>query len=74
VKKLNMTPAEALTLSTKNAAEALGKSGTLGTIEKGKLADILVVRGNALQNIEVLQDQGNIKVVMKGGKIEVDRR
>jgi len=74
VKKLNMTPAEALTLSTKNAADALGKSRDLGTLEKGKVADIIVVSGNPLKNIEVLQDQRNIKLVIKEGAIEVDRR
>lgn len=74
VTKLGMTPAEALLLATRNAAEALGKLDMFGTLEKGKLADLIVVDGNPLTNIKALQDVQNIKVVMKEGVVEVDRR
>jgi imidazolonepropionase-like amidohydrolase len=74
VTKLGMTPAEALLLATRNAADALGKLHRLGTLEKGKLADLLVVDGNPLENIRVLQDLGAIKLVVKEGAVEVDRR
>jgi imidazolonepropionase-like amidohydrolase len=39
----------------------------IGTIEEGKLADLLVVEGNPLEDIAVLQDPENLKLVMKGG-------
>jgi len=39
----------------------------LGTIETGKLADLLVVNGDPVANIAVLQDRANLDVVMKGG-------
>jgi len=74
VKKLGMSPADALLLATRNAADALGKLDRFGTLEKGKLADLIVVDGNPLSNITVLQDLENIKLVMKEGIVEVDRR
>ena len=44
----------------------LGKEG--GTIEAGKLADLLVVDGNPAKDITILQDRENLDVVMKGGQ------
>ncbi len=72
--EFGMTPMEAIMTATKNAAEAVGRESDLGTIEPGKLADILVVEGDPLKDIRVLQDHEKIKVVMKGGVIAVDRR
>lgn len=74
VRKLDMTPIQALMLATRNAADALGKLDRLGTLEKGKIGDLIVVDGNPLNDIRVLQNHENIKVVMKEGVIEVDRR
>ena len=74
VRMIGMTPAEALLTATRNAAEALGRLNDLGTIEEGKIADLIVVDGNPLEDIKILQGLSNIKVVMKDGKIEVDRR
>ena len=61
-------------LATRNAAEALGKLNKLGTLEVGKLADLIIVNGNPLENIVLLQDNNNIMLVMKEGIVEVDRR
>jgi imidazolonepropionase-like amidohydrolase len=69
-----MTPEQALTLATRNAAEALGKLNNLGTLENGKVADLIVVKGNPLEDIRLLQDHQNILIVMKEGTVEVDRR
>lgn len=55
---------EAISASTKTGAEFLGKGRELGTIEPGKLADIIVVNGNPLFDINVL---GYVKHVIKGG-------
>jgi imidazolonepropionase-like amidohydrolase len=74
VKKLEMTPSEALLMATRNAADALGKLDKFGTIEKGKYADLIVVDGAPLKDIRVLQNLNNIKIVMKEGIIEVDKR
>jgi imidazolonepropionase-like amidohydrolase len=65
---------DAMLTATRNAAKALGRLDEMGTLEKGKIADLLVVDGDPLRDISVLQDHGRIKVVMKDGRIEVDRR
>ena len=69
-----MTPMEALVAATKTAAEACGLGDKTGTIEAGKLADIIIVDGDPLKNIDILRDVNRIKVVMKEGKLEVNRR
>lgn len=63
-----LSPMEAIMASTSVAARTLGL-GDRGTIEEGKLADLLVVEGDPLKNIALLQDPQNIKIVMKDGKI-----
>jgi imidazolonepropionase-like amidohydrolase len=60
-----MTPMQAIVAATKSAAELLGLSNEIGTIEPGKQADLLVVEGNPLEDIEVL---ANVHQVYKGGK------
>jgi len=67
------TEMEAIVASTKTAAEALGLEKLVGTIEKGKLADIILVEGNPLKEIKVLQDKRNIAMVVKNGEIVVRR-
>ncbi len=67
--KFGMTPMEAVKAATKNAAMALSMEDRLGTIEKGKLADLIVVDGNPLQDIRILQDKKKIYLVMKEGVI-----
>ncbi len=52
--EMGMTPQAAINAATRIGARILGKGNELGTIEKGKLADIFVVQGNPLSNIEVL--------------------
>jgi imidazolonepropionase-like amidohydrolase len=74
VRMIGMSPEEALLTATRNAADALGRLDDLGTIEEGKIADLVVVEGNPLEDIKILQNPSNIRVVMKEGKIEVDRR
>jgi imidazolonepropionase-like amidohydrolase len=54
--------------ATRNGAEMLGMKDDLGTIEAGKLADLLVVNGDPVKDIAVLQDRANLDVIMKGGK------
>jgi imidazolonepropionase-like amidohydrolase len=68
-----MTPMEAIVAATSTSAALLGKQDHLGTIERGKLADIIVVDGDPLRAIEILQDKSRITLVMKEGVICVDR-
>ena len=65
-----MSPMEAITAGTRNAADNLGKANDLGTIESGKLADIIAVSGDPLKDI---RDTRGIKLVIKDGKILVNR-
>lgn len=71
--KYGMTEMEAIVASTKNSAEALGLENQFGTIEKNKVADIIIVEGNPLKDIKILQDKKNIRKVIKNGEIVVDR-
>lgn len=60
---------EALEAGTRIAAEALGLDKDLGTIEEGKLADLVVVAGNPIDDVGVLLDREAISLVMQGGKL-----
>jgi imidazolonepropionase-like amidohydrolase len=66
-----MTPAAALHTATGAAAEILGQEAQLGTLEVGKLADILIVDGDPLVDIGATRA---IWLVLKDGQIVVDKR
>jgi len=71
------TPAELLKMATHDNAELLALSGPrspyqgkLGVIAKGALADLILVNGNPIENIQLIADpEENFKVIMKDGKI-----
>ena len=65
----NLPEMDCIIASTKNAAELLGIIDQVGTIEKGKLADFLIIDGNPLNNIKVLQKKDKILLIMKEGEI-----
>ena len=69
-----LTPMQAIQTATGWAAECIGLGKEIGTIAKGKQADLLAVAGDPLKNIGVLRDQSAIKLVMRGGVAYVDRR
>jgi imidazolonepropionase-like amidohydrolase len=69
VEKIGMEPKEALIAATRVAAEAVGLKDKVGTIEKGKIADLIAVSGNPLSNLDILMSKDNIKLVIKEGKI-----
>ena len=64
-----LTPMQALVAGTGWAAECLGLGKEIGTVEKGKLADLVVVDGDPLVDIKLLQDESRIKLVIKGGLV-----
>jgi len=74
VKQVGMTPMEAIVASTRTGSEALGLEMEIGTLEVGKKADLLIVDGDPIADITILQNKEKILVVMKAGKIAVDRR
>jgi imidazolonepropionase-like amidohydrolase len=72
--KLGMKPMHALQTATINAAKALKIDKDLGSLEAGKLADIVAVAGDPLADITCLQEKKNIQLVMKEGHVYADRR
>ena len=66
VKVLGMTPMQAILCGTKVNAEILNKQDLIGSVEAGKLADIIAVKGDPLTDITELQ---RVKFVMIGGKV-----
>jgi imidazolonepropionase-like amidohydrolase len=71
---VGMNPMETIVATTKKAAECLGWEDKVGTIESGKLADIILVKTNPLQDIRSLEKVDNISLVMKDGKVVKDIR
>jgi imidazolonepropionase-like amidohydrolase len=67
-----MSPAQAIVATTSAAAECLGISGRTGTIESGKVADLIAVRGDPLADITVLSVPQNVVLVMKNGGVFKD--
>jgi len=69
VENVGMEPKEALIAATRVAAEAVGLKDVVGTIEKGKIADLIAVSGNPLNNLDILMNKENIKLVIKEGRV-----
>jgi imidazolonepropionase-like amidohydrolase len=66
VKRSGMSPARAIQSGTITNAEAMGWSDRVGSIDKGKYADLVAVSGDPLADITELQ---RMKFVMKGGRV-----
>ncbi|MBM3264872.1 MAG: amidohydrolase family protein [candidate division Zixibacteria bacterium] len=62
------TPMEAILTMTRNGGEAMGTDIPLGQIKKGYLADLLLVDGNPLEDVRLLQDPAHLIAIMKDGK------
>ena len=67
--EIGMTPMEAIMSATKVAAECLGWQDKIGTLEAGKLADIVISKTDPLSDINSLGNPDNIRMVLKEGKI-----
>jgi imidazolonepropionase-like amidohydrolase len=63
---------ESLISATRTNAELFSMQNEIGTVEEGKLADLLVVEGNPLEDISVFQRQDNLRLIMKGGRVVKD--
>ena len=64
---------QAIQACTGWAAECVGLDQDIGTVTRGKYADLLVIDGDPLHNIEALRQPDSIKLVMKGGETVVDK-
>ena len=67
--EFGMTPMQAVEAATASAAALLGLDQELGTIEAGKHADLILVNGNPLDDIALLQEPANVEWVIQGGTI-----
>jgi imidazolonepropionase-like amidohydrolase len=73
VKHVGFTPLETITCATKTGAEIMGRGDEFGTVEVGKLADLLVVDGDVVADISLLEDRSRFLAVMQGGAIRAGR-
>lgn len=69
--RLVFSNADIVAMMTRNAAVTVGLDGEIGTLEPGKIADLVLIDGNPLADIG---DVLNVAVVIKGGRIVVDKR
>ncbi|MFO1055445.1 MAG: amidohydrolase family protein [Dongiaceae bacterium] len=67
VKLLGFTPMEAIVAATRLGGEIMMKGNELGQIKAGYLADILLVDGNPLSDVRILQDRDRLLAIMKDG-------
>src|SRR5262249_4995764 len=67
--KAGMTPAQAIRAATLDAAKLIGWDDRVGSLEPGKLADLIAVQGDPLKDITELQ---RVRFVMKGGEVALE--
>jgi len=70
---VGLSPMEAIVAGTQNSAEAIGLRDEVGTIEEGKLADLLIIEGNPLRDVRIFQDKENIRMVIMDGETVENR-
>jgi imidazolonepropionase-like amidohydrolase len=73
VNYVGFSPLDTITCATRTGAEILGREHELGTLQVGKLADVLVVDGDVLGDISILEDRSRFLAVMQGGIIKAGR-
>jgi imidazolonepropionase-like amidohydrolase len=64
-----MKPMEVLLSATKVNAELFRLTDKIGSVTPGKYADLIVLEGNPLKNLRAFQNQDNLKIIMKGGRV-----
>jgi len=67
VKEVGIPPLDVIRWATLNGAELMDRGDDLGTVTAGKLADLLVVSGDPVDDIGCLQNPDNLLAIMKGG-------
>jgi imidazolonepropionase-like amidohydrolase len=73
VKYVGFSPLEVITCATKTGAEIMGRDAEFGTLREGKLGDVLVVDGDVLADISILEDRRRFIAVMQGGVVKAGR-
>ena len=67
-----MTPLQAITAATQMGARCMGLGDEVGVLRRGMLADFLVVQGDPLQDVRILQDRERLRLIVKDGQIYKD--
>src|ERR1700682_5947610 len=70
---VGFTPLETTTCATRTRAEIMDRGDEFGTLEPGKLADLLIVDGDVLADISLLEDRSRFLAVMQGGVVKAGR-
>ena len=65
---LGFTPMKAIQAATKHGGEIMGMADELGMVREGYLADLLLVDGDPVADVRILQDKTRILAIMKDGK------
>jgi imidazolonepropionase-like amidohydrolase len=73
VKYVGLSPLDVVRCATRTGAEIMGRDDEFGTVEAGKLADLLVVDGDVAKDISVLEDRNRFVAVMQGGIVKAGR-
>lgn len=73
VKNMGMTTAEALQAATINAARAIRMEDKIGSLEEGKIADLVVVNGNPLEDLTLLKKTDKLNYVIKDGRVVAEQ-
>ncbi len=74
LQEIGMTPLEAIVAGTRHGAEVMGLQEDLGTVETGKLADMVLTDVDPLANLSALVDPDRIRVVIQDGRLMKDLR
>ena len=70
VDEVGFSSMETIVCATRNGAKILDTDADVGTLEAGKLADVLVVEGDVLADISILQDRSRLRAVIQGGTMK----
>jgi imidazolonepropionase-like amidohydrolase len=63
-----MTPMQAIVAATRMGASCMGLGDEIGLLQEGRLADLLVIDGDPLEDVRILQERSHLRVIMKDGK------
>ena len=69
VDMFGMSTAKALLCATRDGGSAFDRKNMIGTLEAGKYADLLIIDGDPIENIKVMQDHNKFSAIIKGGLI-----
>ncbi|WP_395732101.1 amidohydrolase family protein [Prosthecobacter sp.] len=70
VNYVGFSPLDTIKCATLGGAKMMGRDKEIGTLEAGKLADVLVVKGDVLKDISILENRYNLLAVMQGGVVK----